>query len=210
LHHESGAAVATELLRARGVAKPLVVGAATAIREHLLPTAEASLEGRCLYDADTIDANIGLPAFVRNIYINLHFHDMRRKPEAPTLDTLLRDAPLDFLRPYVTENLPRWAEGKLRDFPPKLMTRAGRELSLARMERLNTTFRSLADELADYATNSHQGSLAAMLHYMRHHDEPSIAAETNYLAQGWLSADGATPQARAFLAQLQREIAGAE
>ena len=42
-------------------------------------------------DADTIDANVGLPAFVRNIYINLHFYDQRKAPEAPPIAQVLQD-----------------------------------------------------------------------------------------------------------------------
>ena len=45
----------------------LVSRVALTIRQHLRPPEDAPLESGCLYDADTIDANIGLPAFVRLI-----------------------------------------------------------------------------------------------------------------------------------------------
>ena len=109
---------------------------ALAIRNHLLPPDDADLPSRCLYDADTIDANIGLPAFVRNIYINEHFHDQRRPDDAPSLRAILAEDPLAYLRPYVLEKLPTWVEGKQRDFIPRLLTPAAREIATARIERL--------------------------------------------------------------------------
>ncbi|MHB1294890.1 MAG: HD domain-containing protein [Anaerolineae bacterium] len=208
LHNVSGAAIAERLLRDAGLPDITVQRVAAAIRDHLIPPADASLESGCLYDADTIDANIGLPAFVRNIYIHLHFRDERRKPEEPPTDVLLRDAPLDYLVPYVRENLPRWTQGKQRDFVPRLRTQAARDLALERLDRLSATWAAMAEELEAFATTSRSGQLAVVLHYMMHRDEPSIAAETDYLAHTWLPSNGATPAARSLIEHLQRESAG--
>jgi hypothetical protein len=210
VHHESGATLAYELLRAWGLDEALCGRVAETIRDHLQPRQGAPLASLCLYDADTLDANIGLPAFVRNIYINLHFYDARKTSESPALEQLLADAPLDFLRPYIREKLPAWSEGKQRDFIPRLATASARALALTRLERLTATWAALGQELDDYAYYSRHGRLAVVLHYMRHRDEPSIADETTYLAQDWLLTHGATPQARDLIGQIEREIAGTE
>ena len=209
LHNESGATIAKHLLPALGVNEATGAKVSQTILEHLRPPEGALIESRCLYDADTIDANIGLPAFVRNIYINLHFHDRRKSPETPPIATLLRDTPMGFLRPYVSENLPRWAVGKRRDFTPRLTTQAGVALAQDRLDRLDRTFESMASELDGFAPDGHRRRLSVVLHYMDHRDDPSIAQETDYLARTW-SQDGASPEVKEFIAALQREMAGIE
>ena len=210
LHNESGATIATHLLCRRGLDESTCAQVATAIRDHLQPPASAAIESVCLYEADTIDANIGLPAFVRNIYINLHFRDARKRPEDPPTEVLLRETPLEFLRPYIAENLPRWSEGKRRDFIPRLMTASARTMALARLERLEQTWACLREELSNYGVASREGCLAVVLHFMAHREEPSIAAETDYLANVWLPSNGATPQACGMIVHLQREATGVE
>jgi len=210
LHNESGAKTAEHLLRRREMGESTCARVATTIRDHLRPPADAGIESLCLYEADTIDANIGLPAFVRNIYINLHFRDGRKRPEDPPTEVLLCEAPLELLLPYVAENLPRWSEGKRRDFMPRLVTKSAKGIALARLERLEQTWACLREELADFEQASQEGCLAVVLHFMRHREEPSIAAETDYLANTWLSSNGASPQAREFIVQLQREALGIE
>ncbi|MHB0857055.1 MAG: HD domain-containing protein [Anaerolineae bacterium] len=211
LHNQSGAEIATHILRDRGLTEDKVAQVAAAIRDHLQPPPDAPIESCCLYDADTIDANIGLPAFVRNIYIHLHFRDQRRQPEEPSTDDLLRETPLDYLMPYVRDNLPRWTEGKQRDFVPRLRTPAARVLAGQRLARLTGIWAAMSEELDSFATASSQhGCLAVMLHYMRHRDEPSIAGETAYLAGTWLPSNGATPGARSLVEHLLHEMAGLE
>jgi HD superfamily phosphohydrolase YqeK len=207
LHNESGATLAEALLSEWGVEPALVARVAGAIRHHLIPPADAPIESACLYDADTIDANIGLPALVRNIYINLHFYDQRRQPGAPDIATVLTQAPLDFLRPYITDNLPRWNAGKHRDFVPKLLTQAGQSLAVGRVARLDRMLATLADDLPRFATGADHSTVDVVLHYMRHSDEPSIAAETAYLTGPWLHG-AAPPPTRELLACLQLEMAG--
>ena len=208
LHNISGAQVAQVLLHQRGVDAGLCERVATIIYDHLSPPADAASESLCLYDADTIDANIGLPAFVRNIYIHLHFYEARN-PTARPLDNLLTNAPLEYLDPYVREKLKPWAQGKLRDFVPRLRTAAGRELARARLERLDAVFDQLEQELCEPA-NLTSGALAVVLHYMRQREGASIAAETRFLATDWLTRNGATLQARALVGAIARESAGQE
>lgn len=207
LHNESGAVLAEVLLREWGVGVEVARRVAQTIRDHLLPPEEAPVESACLYDADTIDANIGLPALVRNIYINLHFYDARRQPGAPSLDEVLEKAPLDFLRPYIAENLPRWNAGKRRDFVPKLRTASGCRVAEARLERLDAILTELAQDLEHFDGSADHSPMGVILYYMHHREEPSIAAETAHLAQVWL-ANGAPEPTRRLITALQQEMNG--
>jgi len=210
LHNESGAIVAQRLLAERGIAPDVCERVATTIRDHLKPDADAPIESQCLYDADCIDANIGLPAFVRNIYINLHFHDIRKAPDAPTLDQKLNTGPLGFVRPYVEDNLTRWAKGKRADFIPRLFTESARALSMQRLDRLDASFADLAQEVNDdYPYHAQHGRLSILMHYIaQRHGDPSIATETDRLADRWQAQDGVSSEARDLLSRIQKEMAG--
>jgi len=206
LHSESGAAIARHLLPEYGIDDTTSGLVAQVIRDHLRPPTDAPIESLCLYDADTIDANIGMPSFVRNIYIHLHFYDVRRDPAAPTIADVMRTDPMSYLHPYVTERLPTWAAGKRRDFIPRLRTKAGRVLALRRIKRLERLLACLAQELDRLDALGRGGCLPAVVHFMTHTDDPSIAKETAFLANGWLKE--ATPEARWFIENLQAEMAG--
>lgn len=206
LHNVSGTRVARALLQRRGLPPEQLSRVAAAIGEHLVPPADAAPESLCLYDADTIDANIGLPAFVRNIYIHVHFYG-ERNPGARPLAETLRNTPLDYLDPYVREKLKPWSQGKLRDFVPRLRTAAGRELALVRLERLEAVFDALLGELDDPTPNLASGRLAVLLHYMRRHEQASIAAETGAL-QHWAVLNGASHGARELVSAIADESTG--
>lgn len=217
LHNESGATLAHHLLRQRGVDEATCGRVATTIRDHLIPGPDVAVESRCLYDADTIDANIGLPAFVRNIYINRHFYDRRKAADAPGFAEVLADTPLAFLRPYVVDNLPNWSAGKRRDFVPKLLTAAAVPLCEARLARLERYWRDFAADLDAGASSDgrllpavHSRCIDVLLYYLSRSDEPCVAAETAYLATDWIRSDGAGPEVVDLVEHLRSEMAGLE
>jgi putative nucleotidyltransferase with HDIG domain len=207
LHNESGAELARRLLDELGVPPEVVARTAAVIADHLIPPAEASMEARCLYDADTIDANIGLPAFVRNIYINLHFYDQRRGAAEPPIAETLASDPLRFLGPYIRENLPRWARGKRQDFVPKLTTAAGREVAIARLDRLDALFGELGADLETLSPGVDHSRIDLVLHYMRHTDDPRVWDETEHLHRAWQLASAPGPSLQ-LLAALRAEMLG--
>mgnify|MGYP005839169649 CR=1 FL=1 len=207
LHNESGAAIAEALLRQRSLPETLCSSVAETIRHHLRPPNDAPIESQCLYDADTIDANIGLPAFVRNIYIRLHYHDQRKALEAPSAQWLLRHAPLDYLRPYIAENLLPWVLGKRRDFVPRLQTAAAQSIALERLERLEGIVARLSEEVQDWRRDGQRTCVDVVYHYMLHANDSSLAAETAYLAQTWQGPD-VTVEARQLIQQIWDEMAG--
>ncbi|MGI6367093.1 MAG: HD domain-containing protein [Anaerolineae bacterium] len=207
LHNESGALLAHALLSELGVDQRVCNRVAETIAHHLMPPADAPIESACLYDADTIDANIGLPAFVRNIYIHHHYYDQRRAPDAPSIAEILQQRPLEYLVPYIRENLPNWAEGKRRDFVPRLHTQAGRDLANLRIDRLEAHLGWLSDELDLFAAHPDHTGVDVVVHYMTHTDDPSVAEETRHLLQVWAPA-GASPRTCDFIADIQRECQG--
>jgi putative nucleotidyltransferase with HDIG domain len=206
-HNESGAVVARHLLQRRGLRASTCERVAQTIRHHLLAPEDPPVESRCLCDADTIDANIGLPAFVRNIYIHLHFHDLRKNPEEPSVASLLQKSPSEYLEPYIIDNLPRWVRGKRRDFVPRLRTDAAREIALARLERLESVFEKLEKEARAFPSNGDHPYLDVVLYYMHHRRDPSIAEETEALAEEWPAHRTRGCQ---LIGWLQREMAGRE
>jgi putative nucleotidyltransferase with HDIG domain len=210
LHNESGATLARKLLVERGLPSALCERVAEVIRSHLRPGDGAPPEGHVLYDADTIDANCGLPAFLRNIHIHLHFREVRAGPAEEPLDSLLGNHPLDYLDTYVQEQLPSWASGKLRDFIPRLKTETGRQMGQARLDRLNATFRQMAKELDSFEVNSITGRLAVVLYFMRHRENPMLSEQLTFLEERWLHLNGATPAARSLVMAIRREMDGVE
>ncbi len=208
VHSRSSAALSWHLLRKRGFARSVREHVAEAVSEHLGPGAEASPNALCLYDADLIDANIGLPAFVRHIYIHRHFYEMRRASDQPALADLLAHAPQAYVEPYVREALPRWIDGKAHDFPPQLRTAAGRQVAQNRLTRIHTVSEQFIEELAQESA-AEKGSLAVLLYLLQQPEEPSIADEIAVLSNGWASAREMTPAARQFIDDLAAEAAGA-
>jgi putative nucleotidyltransferase with HDIG domain len=207
LHDESGAAIARQLLLDYGVDSAMCERVAETILHHLKPPEGAPIESACLYDADTIDANIGLPAFVRNIYIHHHYYDQRRASDAPSIATMLDERPLEYLVPYIRENLPQWAHSKRRDFVPRLFTASARQLGDQRIDRLLMHFDWLSEELNAFAVQPDHTGIDVVVHYMTHTDDPSVAGETRHLAEVWAQG-GASSRTCAFISDIQQEISG--
>jgi len=208
VHSRSAAAVAWHLLRKRGVGHDVRNRVAEAVQEHLGPSSDASIEARCLYDADLIDANIGLPAFIRHIYIHRHFYDTRRAPGQSAFHALMESAARNYLEPYVREALSRWIEGKERDFPPQLRTEAGLGIAHERLLRIRLVARDLTLELEDWDAGVRYGSLAVMLYLLGRSDDPSIAEEVAVLSNGWQDRYNTYPHTSEFITALALETAG--
>lgn len=210
LHNESGAAVAWQLLAEYGMPISFCDHVAQVIRSHLRPGGDTLPEGLVLYDADTIDANCGLPAFLRNIYIHLHFREVRAGPEEETLDTLLRNHPRDYLETYIRQGLPSWAMGKRRDFLPRLTTLAGKDVARDRLARLEQSAQEFSEELEAFDVNRHQGRLAVILYFMNHRDNPELSEQLAFVEREWLYQNGATSGAAALVASIRRQMEGSE
>lgn len=207
VHSISGACIATHLLSEYGFDQPFLDHVAEIIRSHLKVTERSSLEGRCIYDADTIDANIGLPAFYRNIQITMHRMEQQVAGEGRDLDAYLQEHLREYLTSYLGERVPAWNEGKRNDFVPRLTTAAGRACALARVERLAAQVQAMQAELADFDRAVEHGRLAIVRYFMLNRRNPSLAAQMRYLTAAWAPAR-ADAGARELLSSLQAECAG--
>ncbi len=208
LHNVSGARVADALLEERGLPAGFRARVAEAIRAHLKADATSSVEGRCLYDADTIDANIGFPAFYRNIQISLHREERQFAQRGESLDEYLRDRLPEYLGPYLREKVPGWITGKHHDFVAKMTTEAGRQVALARIGRLSRAVEAAAAELDDYASEVGRGRLGVIRHFMLNRRNPALSRELVYLSNHWQHEAERTAGAAEFVAFARAEAAG--
>ena len=209
LHNVSGARIADALLAEYGYAQDVRDHVQEVIVSHLKVGPESSLQGRCLYDADTIDANIGHPAFYRNIQISMHGMERQYAARGESLDAFLEASLHDYLGPYVREKLPTWIAGKRRDFVDRMTTDSGRRCAEARLDRLEVVVAAMAEELDDLEAALDAGRLAPTVYFMRRRNNPSLADEVAALMERW-PADAANGHAAAgFLDAMHRESVGA-
>jgi hypothetical protein len=201
VHSKSGALVADYLLKEYGVEEKTREHVQEVIHSHLMPGPASSIEGRCLYDADTIDANIGLPAFYRNIRITTHRMEEQRGAE---LQGWLDENKESHLRSYIAERLRPWNEGKKNDFIPKLTTQAARDVATARVDRLNEWLDELSAELE---APRDDGALVVVWDFVQRRRNPSLTQELVRLELEHCHGPEKSPAAR-FIADVRQEIAG--
>lgn len=187
VHHESGAVI-TENILAMYDFEPAFVEAATAVVfAHLKPTNLTDenfkllynrIENQILYDADTMDPNVGYTGFFRNIHIHAYFALQRG-----TFD----------LEDYV-RNLPRWINSK-QEFVDKLLTESSRELAQGRQDRNQRLFLQMVDELDDMEINRKYGLLGIIEYFVRENEDPHFLNQLDHLTNEWL------PQRKQWLAE---------
>ncbi len=217
IHHVSGAVISDRVLGEYGFAAPYREAVAEVVRGHLKPDnlGEAEfnrryrlVESRVLYDADTIDPNLGMTAFYRNIQI--HAGGAHRRGETIDLDAYVRA-------------LPRWVAMK-DEFIDKMITARGREIAAERQERNRQLSAALQAELDQFALNDAYGMLGCVHYLMSDAEDPSLHRHARGLRKEWLpereqsladerghnrdAAAEALQRARGFIGQLEAEIAG--
>lgn len=209
VHHDSGARIATHLLNERGYTAVFCAHVAEIIRSHLKVTDHSSVEGRIIFDADTIDSNIGLPALYRNIMINLRGRDKTAQAQGlPNANDELMADPEAFLRPWILDRLPGWVGSKHRDFVVKMTSESGKQFADARIDRLGVLVEQLAHELTDFDFNLKHGRLAVLWYFATHRKGAELSRQLVTLENEWLNANGATDGAREFVRALKSEVAG--
>lgn len=203
VHHVSGGAVARVLLEGRGYSSDVVEGVEQAIIEHLVAKPESSVAGKCLYDADTIDANVGMPAFYRNIQISLRGQDAQFAARGESFPDWLRENLGTFLDSYLRERIPVWIDGKARDFVPKLMTKTGRELAAERLDRLSRAIAEMVTELDDLDRARRHGAIRVVESFMTRRSNPRLVDELDHVDA--TAESGATVS---LVSLIRREVAG--
>lgn len=208
VHHYSGSQIASALLGEYGYDDDFCAATREIILAHLKPLPTSTPAALSLYDADTIDANIGLPAFYRNIRITMHRMEQDYGRRGEDLDRYLADNLQPYLSGYLREKIPTWVEGKRTDFINKLTTENGRAVARERIERLAEDVASMIDELDDFPNNVQRGRLAIVRRFVVHRDNPSLTDELNHLANGWAHQASPTSGARALIDRYRQEVAG--
>ncbi|MGH2459538.1 MAG: HD domain-containing protein [Chloroflexota bacterium] len=208
VHHYSGGQIAAALLGEYGYADDFRAATREIILAHLKPLPTSTPAALSLYDADTIDANIGLPAFYRNIRITMHRMEQDDARRGEGLDRYLVDNLEVYLSGYLREKIPPWVEGKRHDFIDKLTTENGRAVARERIERLAADVASMIDELADFPANVQRGRLAIVRRFVDHRANPSLTEELADLAHRWAREASPTSGALALIDRYQQEVAG--
>jgi len=212
VHSISGGKIAAALLEEEGYPADFRARVDCAVQEHLIAGPDASIEGKVLNDADTIDANVGLPAFYRNIQISLHREDEQYGKRGERFLDWLRDNLPGYLDTYLKEKIPTWVEGKQRDFVPKLNTQSAQRLAQQRIERLREVNRSLVTELETLEDALDQGGLAVVRYFMENRSNPQMTEQLGLLEQRWATEQGQDAQTRPtggqLLQHIKREVLG--
>lgn len=207
VHSRSGAVVADYLLNEYGVAKATRDHVVEVIHTHLMPGEKSSVEGKCLYDADTIDANIGLPAFYRNIRISMHRQEDQYAAKGEDLDAWLDENRDSFLREYLGERVPKWNEGKRTDFVGKLTMPSSREVASARVDRLGVLLAEMQHEPTDPSAAIEKGMVGVVWRFIKNRRNPSLAKEIVALELEHCSQEPKSAAAR-LVVDMRREAAG--
>jgi len=197
IHHLSGATLTDRILREFGMPDAFIKPVSKIVAGHLKGNVPPEVlderyrepEVRILYDADTIDPNVGLTAFYRNVQINAGY-------------ALQSGEPID-LRDYVERKLPHWLDMK-QTFRDQMLTERGREICDERQQRNRILMRDLQAELAEEAVNRKYGLLGVVEHLFTNPEDPSLREHARSLAESWL------PERKRLLAgenELDRDLA---
>ena len=179
VHHESGAVIAEKILGMYDFDRDFVDAVRAIVLAHLKPmnlTEEQfdllyrNIENQILYDADTMDPNVGYTAFFRNIHIHSYF-------------AIKRNGKFD-LEAYV-QGLPRFVESK-QAFADKLLTESAREVAYARQDRKRELADQLASELSDMPMNRKYGLLGVIEYFVSQTEDPHFMDQVNHLKENWI------------------------
>ncbi len=188
VHHESGAFISKKILSMYDFEQGFVDAVSSIVLAHLKPTNLSkedfhllyrNIENQILYDADTIDPNVGFTAFFRNVHIHSYF-------------ALQRDGAFD-LETYV-EGLSRFVDTK-QEFVGKLLTESARDIAEARQDRNRVLFAQILGELDDVVINRRYGLLGVIEYFVSETQDPDFANQLAYLQKNWV------PDRRRWIAQ---------
>ena len=167
------------ILRDYGFPEDFCDGVGSIIRTHLKPSESnlektrefnENLEGRILHEADTIDSNLGLVAFFRNIGIH-------------TYSMMQRTGKAD-LKDYI-EGIPRWLNMK-EDFLPRMQTNTGRKRGEERQKRNWEIWSLIEKEKEDFELNEKYGILGIVKYFMSCCEDPNMQEQMAYVENEWL------------------------
>ncbi len=178
MHHISGAFIARKILEEYGLEMDFVDNVCSIITAHIKPlrlTPEeynhiyGKMEHQIIYDADTMDANLGYVAFFRNI----HIHALRH----------LQNGSFNIAR-YIASIEP-WINLK-QSFANGLFTRLARDMGEKRQQRKQQLYRQLIIEQNNPELNMNYGMLGVINYFVSQTSEPNFDKEMLHLQQSWI------------------------
>jgi len=196
IHHISGAFVARKILERYELDQEFIDNVCSIIYAHIKPlhlTSEEldqvykKIEHRIIYDADTMDANLGFVAFFRNVHIHA--------PRA------IQRGGFD-MKNYI-DSMGRWIESKQR-FADGLFTESAREVAEDRQARKRSLHKELVSEKENFDLNMKFGMIGVIDYFVRQTDDPHFHAQLSYLQNKWM------PERRKWLeedGQIDGEVA---
>jgi len=178
VHSVSGAVIAKRLLEEYDVPEDFIELVGSIILAHVRPPNLAperfdeyygNVENRILYDADTIDPNVGYTAFYRNVHIHCY--------------SAMRRGNFD-LKAYAS-NLSNWVNTKYT-FVDNLLTESGKEIGMKRQERNENLCAMLTEEIEDFQLNLKYGLLGMIDYLVSGTSDPHFREQMDYLEKHWI------------------------
>ena len=179
LHNMSGALVANIILKNYGFPQDFCDGVSSVVRTHLKPSEsnaektrefQNNLEGRILYEADTIDSNLGLVAFFRNI--GIHTYSMLQRTGKAEL------------REYI-DGIPRWLNMK-EDFMARMQTGTGLIRGKQRQQRNWDMWTKIEIEKENFELNETYGILGIVKYFMSCCEDPNLREQMLHVENEWI------------------------
>jgi hypothetical protein len=182
LHNVSGALIAEKLLNYYDLPNSFSSSVGSIIRSHLNPDMHKerasdsdALEKRILYEADTIDSNIGLPAFYRNVQIRTHYVKIEKG--------------VNDLEEYVSHIDP-WIISKT-SFLDRIKTKTGKEKATRRINEMKRISRQIEKERKlSLSKGIKYGLLGIIKEFMDSNEDPNLQDEMSFLKNTWIPQRG--------------------
>lgn len=206
IHHISGAFIAGKILESYELDQGFIDNVCSIIKAHVKPlslTSEqldriyAKIENQIIYDADTMDANLGYVAFFRNVHIHAH-----RAIQRGGFD----------MEEYI-DSMGEWVEWS-QSVVASLFTKSGREMAKKRQERKYHLCQELITEKDNFALNMKYGMLGVIDYLVAQTADPDFVEELSHLQdrwiperRGWVEGDNRTVDCDAAKQSLSRVIA---
>lgn len=179
VHHDSGAIITEKILVDFGFDAEFVEAVRSIVFAHLKPINMTeddfdilykNIENQILYDADTMDPNVGYTSFFRNIHIHAHF-------------AIQRNGQFE-LKSYV-EGLPRFVDSK-DSFVDQLLTDEAKEVAANRQSRTRQLAAEMNQELNNLEINRQYGLLGIIEYFVSEVEDPDFAYQLNHLQTEWI------------------------
>ena len=179
VHHDSGAVITEKILVDYGFDADFIEAVRSIVFAHLKPinmTSEdfdilyKNIENQILYDADTMDPNVGYTGFFRNIHIHAHF-------------AIQRTGKFE-LESYV-QGLPRFVDSK-DSFVENLLTNSAKDVAEKRQERSRNLVSQMNAELENMNINRKYGLLGVIEYFVSETADPDFAYQLDHLKTKWI------------------------